>query len=204
MNHVLKCICGRNPLLRTEFIPYIPIPIWRPRFPKKTSANDQLSLCKQDMNPRWFYYTPYEIPTYPFINPPTHPHPPTYPSFFTDGFCMMTSSNGNIFRVTGHLCGEFTGHKGQWRGALMFSLICVWINGWVNNREAGDFRRYHAHCDVQLTNAQCHMVPISTLWYRASWTIQLQCTFETIQEGITVSYHSTHHHGHTNVWYVCL
>ena len=31
-------------------------------------------------------------------------------------------------------------HKGQWRGALMFSLICVWINGWVNNREAGDFQ----------------------------------------------------------------
>ena len=29
-------------------------------------------------------------------------------------------------------------HKGQWRGALMFSLICVWTNGWVNNREAGD------------------------------------------------------------------
>ena len=23
-------------------------------------------------------------------------------------------------------------HKGQWRGALVFSLICVWINGWVN------------------------------------------------------------------------
>ena len=21
-------------------------------------------------------------------------------------------------------------HKGQWRGAMMFSLICVWINGW--------------------------------------------------------------------------
>ena len=32
-------------------------------------------------------------------------------------------------------------HKGQWRGALIFSLVCVWINGWVNNREAGDFRR---------------------------------------------------------------
>ena len=39
-------------------------------------------------------------------------------------------------------------HKGQWRGALMFSLICVWINGWVNNREAGDLRRYRAHYDV--------------------------------------------------------
>ena len=33
-------------------------------------------------------------------------------------------------------------HKGQWRGALMLSLICVWIKGWVNNREAGDLRRY--------------------------------------------------------------
>ena len=39
-------------------------------------------------------------------------------------------------------------HKGQWRGALMFSLICVWINGWVNNREAGDLRRHRAHYDV--------------------------------------------------------
>ena len=39
-------------------------------------------------------------------------------------------------------------HKGQWRGALMFSLICVWINGWINNREAGDLRRYRAHYDV--------------------------------------------------------
>ena len=33
-------------------------------------------------------------------------------------------------------------HKGQWRGALMFSLICVWRNGWVNNRGAGDLRRH--------------------------------------------------------------
>ena len=39
-------------------------------------------------------------------------------------------------------------HKGQWRGALMFSLIYVWINGWVNNREAGDLRRHLVHYDV--------------------------------------------------------
>ena len=32
-------------------------------------------------------------------------------------------------------------HKGQWRWALMFSLICAWINGWVNNLEAIDWRR---------------------------------------------------------------
>ena len=41
--------------------------------------------------------------------------------------------------------GEF---RSQWRGTLMFSLICVWINGWVNNREAGDLRRYRAHYAV--------------------------------------------------------
>ena len=39
-------------------------------------------------------------------------------------------------------------HKGQWRGAFMSSLICAWINLWVNNREAGDLRRYRAHYDV--------------------------------------------------------
>ena len=45
-------------------------------------------------------------------------------------FIMMTSSNGNIFRVTGPLCGEFIGlrwipRKGRWRGAWVFSLICA-------------------------------------------------------------------------------
>ena len=36
-------------------------------------------------------------------------------------------------------------HRGQWRGAWMFSLICAWINGWVNNRDAGDLRRHRPH-----------------------------------------------------------
>ena len=39
-------------------------------------------------------------------------------------------------------------YKGQWRGALMFCLICVWIKGWVNNGAVGDLRRYRAHGDV--------------------------------------------------------
>ena len=39
-------------------------------------------------------------------------------------------------------------HKGQWRGALMFTLICARIKGWVNNREAGDLGRYRGHYDV--------------------------------------------------------
>ena len=39
-------------------------------------------------------------------------------------------------------------HKSQWRGALIFSLICDWINGWVKKREAGGWRRHRAHYDV--------------------------------------------------------
>ena len=44
--------------------------------------------------------------------------------------------------------------KGQWRGALMFTLIQARTNGWVNNRDAGDLRRYCVnslwrHCDDQ-------------------------------------------------------
>ena len=68
--------------------------------------------------------------------------------------CMMTSSNGNIFRVTGPLCGELIGHrwippqKGQWRGALMSLGSMSWIKGWENNREAGDLRCHRAHYDV--------------------------------------------------------
>ena len=54
-------------------------------------------------------------------------------------------------------------HKGQWRGALMFSLIWVWLNGWVNNREASDLRHYRAHYDV--TVMSCPIGPLTgELW----------------------------------------
>ena len=39
-------------------------------------------------------------------------------------------------------------YKGQWRGALMFSLICAWTNGWINNGDTGDLRYHRAHYDV--------------------------------------------------------
>ena len=54
------------------------------------------------------------------------------------------------------------GHKGQWRGALMFSLFCVWINGWVNNGEAGDLRRYLAHYDVTVVVRGIHRSPVNS------------------------------------------
>ena len=52
-------------------------------------------------------------------------------------------------------------HKGQWRGALMFSLISAWTNGWLNNRNAGDLRRHRAHYDViatELRNNNAYIV----------------------------------------------
>ena len=46
--------------------------------------------------------------------------------------------------------------QSQWRGALMFSLICTWTNGWANNRVTGDLRRHRAHYDVHImTIAPC-------------------------------------------------
>ena len=41
-------------------------------------------------------------------------------------------------------------HEGQWRGALMFSLICTRINGRINYRGGGDLRRHRAHYDVKV------------------------------------------------------
>ena len=67
---------------------------------------------------------------------------------------MMTSSNGIIFRVTGHLCRHFTDQR--WIPRTKASDTELWcylwsapeLNGWVNNREAGDLRRHRAHFDV--------------------------------------------------------
>ena len=81
---------------------------------------------------------------------------------------LMTSSNGNIFRVNGPLCGKFTGHcdiqfsykiVGKlWipltkaNDASVFSLICAWTNDWESNRDAGDLRCHRAHYGVTVMN----------------------------------------------------
>ena len=68
-----------------------------------------------------------------------------------------------IFNAGGiHRSPVTSPHRGRWHGALMFSLICAWINGWVNNREAGyswvnnreagDLRRHRAHYYVTVMN----------------------------------------------------
>ena len=62
-----------------------------------------------------------------------------------------------------HRWPENSPHKGQWRGDLMFPLNFACINGWANNREAGDLRCHCAHYDVIV---MCH-------WTKAN----LQSTF---------------------------
>ena len=71
---------------------------------------------------------------------------------------MMTPSNVNIIHVIGPLCGGFTGHR--WiplTKASEAEILCFlwpepWINGWLNNREAGVLRRHRAHYDVIVMN----------------------------------------------------
>ena len=65
-------------------------------------------------------------------------------------------------------------HKGQWCGALMFSLICAWINGWVNNQDAGDLKRHPVHCDVIViifTFNSPH-IPVISIW--CPWSIRIK------------------------------
>ena len=84
----------------------------------------------------------------------------------TPEFCffMMTSSNGNISRVTGPLCGEFTGHRWiphQWRGALMFSLICTSINSFVR-------QLIWDAITLIITSLQCY------------WDVKCEISFQTV------------------------
>ena len=67
-------------------------------------------------------------------------------------------------------------HEGQWRGALKLSLICAWINGWINNREAGDLRRHRAHYDVTVVSLA--LVSISDDLHRLDAYLELPDTYD--------------------------
>ena len=82
-------------------------------------------------------------------------------------------------------------HKGQWRGALMFSLICIWIYGWVNNCEVSGLRRYHAHYDVtvMIHRPKCELdilryphYPLETLWHRYNERFSMEHAFVNVTE----------------------
>ena len=101
-------------------------------------------------------------------------------------------------------------HKGQWRGALMFILICARINGWVNNREAGDLRRHRAPYVVIVMNIVVLISqgdggsPVNYIFCRIdmcllpfmSWCLSLLYNYKSERAFITkyITYHMTSHH----------
>ena len=78
---------------------------------------------------------------------------------------MMTSPNENISALLAlcvrgiHRSPVDSPHKGHWHGALMFSLICAWTNGWANNWDSGDLWRHHAHY---------YVIVMPSDWFRRS------------------------------------
>ena len=104
-------------------------------------------------------------------------------AWFKHEFCYLAKNHDDVIKwkhfprywpfMRGiHRSPVNSAHKGQWRGALMFSLICVWINGWVNNREAGDLRRYRAHFDVIVMSKHefCYLAK-NVSWFSKEMTV---------------------------------
>ena len=80
-------------------------------------------------------------------------------------------------------------HKGQWRGALMFSLICARINGWVNNGKADDLRRHWTHYGV---------IVMMNILEKINTIITEPLCIIVCFSNITVT--SLKHHGISNTW----
>ena len=69
--------------------------------------------------------------------------------------------------------------KDQWRGDMIFSLICTWMDGWVNNRNVGDLRRHRTHyyvtvmmvfmgfhVEITRSGVQKYRVKVMTSWVK--------------------------------------
>ena len=87
-----------------------------------------------------------------------------YPGDIAQSWCRMTSSMENFpcywpFVRGIHWSPVNSPHKGQWRTALIISLICAWPNSWVNDHNAGDLRRHRAHHDVTVMEIQHTLFP---------------------------------------------
>ena len=88
----------------------------------------------------------------------------------------MTSSNGNIFRVTGHLCEEFTGQRWNPRpkasdAKLSCFLWCLRLNERLSKQSWGGWfetssRPLRGHRNV--LNKKCRRFKFELLWYRSS------------------------------------
>ena len=96
-------------------------------------------------------------------------------------------------------------NKGQWRRALMFSLICARINAWVNNSKAGDLRRKHAHYDVTVMQSSrkhglWEVGRSATHWFLCYYQDRL--LMATARNGIYLTVFTAwmNNHTHYQVW----
>ena len=83
----------------------------------------------------------------------------------------------------------------RWRGALVFSLICTWTNGWANNRDAGNLRRHRAHYDAIVMFVQFHWGDPTVL----DVIVTVKKCHEVFKNGATVSVGSIYDDNHHQV-----
>ena len=69
--------------------------------------------------------------------------------------------------------GEFPHTKASDAKLWYLLLICAWINGWVNNRDAGDLSRHRAHYHVTVMLGShwliCHLWTVACPKEKCSW-----------------------------------
>ena len=109
---------------------------------------------------------------------------------------MMTSSNGNMFEITGHLCreftdpGEFPTQRPVTRSFDDFFDLRL-INRWVNNPGAGDLRRNRPHYEVIVMEIQVpalgsHNGTTATCWATAPHANIVMSTIINLSPSTTI------------------
>ena len=85
---------------------------------------------------------------------------------------MVTSPNGSILALLA-LLGIYRSPvdfpQDQWRGALIFTLICALTNNWENSRDAGVWRHQSAHYEVSVMNQYQYDVFCSCIYMWGSF-----------------------------------
>ena len=82
-------------------------------------------------------------------------------------------------------------HKGQWRGALVFPLICTWKTGTLNSRVAGDLRLHRSHYNVTVMNADFYVFSMNQV-------LNKPVVLPLISEDITLM--RRHWNGYPETW----
>ena len=112
-------------------------PVTRKLFPLMTSSCNENSRMRVILTETWIE----ESRKLFMMLSKTHAH------FFMDQDDVITSALLVLCEWI-HRSSVDSCLKGQWRGALTFSLICTRTNDWANNRDADDLRHNRAHYDV--------------------------------------------------------